>query len=302
MIIGAGFSGLITAFILDKEPIFESAEKPVENYKPFLRFRSDAISKLTRIEFKKIHVHKGIFYQGGFHQPNIYFSNCYSKKCLKFIYSDLSIWNIDTTDYFIAPENFYYQLLDTHKKRINWKSPVNLRPHITRGEPIITTIPMPITARELDCNIEDIEFKYAPITILRYRVPQINVHQTIYFPDPQHNLFRANITGDILICEFSGNPETNFDFWKKELCVAFCLFGLELEEIGNGEQIYGNIIDIDESARKKIISELTKKHDVFSIGRLATWRNIFLDDIVNDAEKIKKLIGEAGFEKRISGI
>jgi hypothetical protein len=35
---------------------------------------------------------------------------------------------------------------------------------------------------------------------------------------------------------------------------------------------------------------LTHEHNVFSLGRFATWRNILLDDVVDDIVQVKRLL------------
>jgi hypothetical protein len=57
----------------------------------------------------------------------------------------------------------------------------------------------------------DLEFQRAPIHVARYRVPKCAVYQTVYFPRPETSVYRASITGDLLIVEhvasdYEGKP------------------------------------------------------------------------------------------------
>ena len=47
---------------------------------------------------------------------------------------------------------------------------------------------------------------------------------------------------------------------------------------------------IDDKIRKDFIYTLTEKYNIFSVGRFATWRQLLLDDVVNDISVIERLI------------
>jgi hypothetical protein len=47
---------------------------------------------------------------------------------------------------------------------------------------------------------------------------------------------------------------------------------------------------IDDALRKQLLFRLTHEHNVFSLGRFATWRNILLDDVVDDIVQVKRLL------------
>ena len=71
MIIGAGLAGLITAHVFPRHKIFEASPEPIEKHKAVLRFRSDAIGRLTGIDFKPVTVRKEIFFDGKRAEPSI---------------------------------------------------------------------------------------------------------------------------------------------------------------------------------------------------------------------------------------
>jgi hypothetical protein len=56
------------------------------------------------------------------------------------------------------------------------------------------------------------------------------------------------------------------------------------------DQKYGKIASIDDAVRKQLLFALTHNHTIYSLGRFATWRNILLDDVVNDIAAIKRLL------------
>ena len=69
-------------------------------------------------------------------------------------------------------------------------------------------------------------------------------------------------------------------------------FGIDLsgaEQLEAVEQKYGKIAPIDDAQRKRLLFRITHEHGLFSLGRFATWRNILLDDVVDDIAVIKRL-------------
>lgn len=99
-------------------------------------------------------------------------------------------------------------------------------------------------------------------------------------------MYRASITGDLLICEFAGEIVGD---WQDDLEKAFSLPS-SYTELDETTQRYGKIAPIDAAQRKQIIYLLTRDHGIYSIGRFATWRNILLDDVVSDAIAVKSLM------------
>ena len=299
MIVGAGFAGLISAHIFPREQIIESAPEPLQAHRALLRFRSDVVGKLTGVDFRKVRVRKGLFINGMFSEPNIHLANAYSQKCLGEIVGERSIWNLDPVDRFIAPETFYEQLIDAVGTRIKWGTKADYLGEIASHNPIISTAPLPVVLREVVCPLA-IEFNRAPITVMRYRLDKCDVHQTIYYPTSAHSLYRASITGDLLLCEFAGEPTGD---WQQDVISSFCLLSVgQMEPIDVARQSYGKIAPVDNGLRKALIHDLSVRYNIFSIGRFATWRNVLLDDIVNDAAVVKKLISAAGYERRIAAL
>lgn len=295
MIVGAGFAGLIAAHVFPQHNVYEAAAYGVAgNHHALMRFRSTAVSELTGVPFRPVTVHKGIWEEGEFHVPNIRLANAYARKVLGHIL-DRSIWHLTPVTRYVAPEDFYERLLDNVGHRIFWQTPVNF--HERRDEPLINTAPLPVVLGHLEKNT-DLPFHRTPIHVRKYRVPGADVFQTIYFPGFLHNMYRASITEDLLICEFAGPPTGP---WEMELSAAFALPG-NILPVGEARQHYGKIEPIDEGARKALIAQLTREHGIFSIGRFATWRNILLDDVVHDAAVVKRLIGANEYERHLAAL
>jgi hypothetical protein len=290
MIIGAGLTGLIAAHAFQDHIVLEASSKPQDSHQALLRFRSDDVSKIVGIPFYPVTVRKGIWMNKTWKRPSINIANTYSKKVIGEII-DRSIWNLDTVTRWIAPENFYDQLIESVSKRIEWDSKWDFSETIKT--PIINTAPLQYPARQLAKNLP--EFKKAEITVLKFRIKNCNVYQTVYFPDPSHNLYRASITKDLLICEFVGEAIGNL--WTEDLLEAFAIPDPEM--VSGSVQDFGKIAPIDEQLRRELIIKLTNEKGIFSLGRFGTWRNILLDDVVKDIAILRFLMNASEYRRKL---
>lgn len=294
MIIGAGLSGLISAFVFPREQIVEARERSWAEHQAVLRFRTDTVSDLTGIPFRRVTVHKGIWTDSGWTEPTIAACNNYARKTQGLV-NDRSIWDISTVERWIAPPDFRERMCDMLDARISWSTKVDFAALERRSKDlVISTIPMPALVPLL--TIDRPAFSYAPITTMKVRMPGVDVFQTVYFTSPRHSLYRASITGDALICEWAGEGLGTDDITlaATQLASAFGmpeLFDLiEEGEAAPHTQQFGKISPIDETARRWIVLHLTQERGIYSLGRFATWRNILLDDVVHDAAVIKRLV------------
>lgn len=287
IIVGAGLAGLLTANAFPQARIIEAQGRDKVEHKALLRFRSTAVAGLTGIEFRKVKVHKGIWHGGKFVAPSIRLANLYSRKVIGRL-ADRSIWNLDPVERYIAPEDFISMLLDNCASRISWETPLDLEEN--RNEPIISTMPMSVLSSLLYQSSNDDtppKFEHAPIHVARYRIPNADVFQTVYFTDQDVPIYRASITGNMLIVE-AMSPEFKLDD-------VLCAFGINrATTIGAVSQKFGKIVPIDDMWRRNFILRASMDHGIHSVGRFATWRNILLDDVVHDLTVVKRLINLGG--------
>ncbi len=313
LIAGAGLSGLIAANLLPDAHIIEaSQERASSAHKAVLRFRGPDVGNALGIDFRAVTVHKGIWgaEEQRFVQPTIQLANQYSKKVVGRL-GDRSIWKLEPSQRWIAPEDFYERLLARCKGRITWNA--SLESHwdhtsTPNKHPIISTIPMPAMLKIVGADTPDapVKFEYAGIKVRRWRVKNADVFQTVYFADPNMPLYRASITGDMLIAEFidNGGEEQSLIDELKESCHIFPAFGLAPQECERlvtqsgasaSKQRFGKIAPIDDRVRREIILQLSVQHKVFSLGRFACWKNLLLDDVLKDLSTVKKLIDGDGY-------
>ena len=296
MIVGAGLAGLISAHAFPREHVVELSPEPSAVHRALLRFRTPVVGELTGIEFKPVTVYKGIFAGGTWHEPSIRLANLYAKKVVGRLVGR-SIWNTDDAARYIAPIDFYDRLVESVSDRICWDTDWReAQTQIPANEPVISTIPM---SRMLETFALDIgeDFKHESITVRQFKIRECDLYQTVYFPTLKHSLYRASITGDLLICEFADEPEGH---WQRDLQTAFAIDAADITPLESCKQTFGKIAPIDEGKRRAAIAHLTEAHNIFSIGRFATWRHVLLDDVVHDTAVIKRLINGSAYDRKLS--
>jgi len=299
MILGAGLSGLIAATQIPDAVVLEANSEEMLSHRAVLRFRSDVLSRMTGIPFKKVTVRKSIWSNGQHCAPNLQLANWYSLKTNGGVL-DRSIWNIEPVERFIAPENLQQQMAAMIGPRIKWKRQVEYHMFKDMPTPIISTIPMPVLLSMLvplpNPVSAEPEFKHQAICVDRYRVPGADVYQTVYFPDHDTNVYRASITGDLLIVERRKPMAIIGDPQPMKMLEPF---GLKMSDVTpideNHVQRYGKISPIDDRWRRDMIHHLTQQFGIYSLGRFAIWHNILLDDVAHDVAVIKRLIQQGPY-------
>ena len=290
-IYGAGMAGLLAASVLRrlKPEVHEAQPSLPNNHSALLRFRTDVCSKATGIPFKRVEVQKAIFHDGEIKATgNIALNNMYSQKVSGKI-SDRSIINLKAGERFIAPGNFITQMAATAD--IKFGSVLTKEELLARtslSAPVISTIPAPVMMAMANWK-EKVDFQWRSVWAVTARVEDCNIYQTVYYPSPDLNYYRASLTGDLLTLEYSKAP-----LWLEKDC-ADVMAGLgvscTLKDLQVKEQKYGKLTPLaDPASCRKFVLYLTDRFRVYSLGRFATWRQLLLDDVVKDIGVIEKII------------
>lgn len=307
-IIGAGLSGLIAATQFPNSRVYEANGAESVQHKAVLRFRSDKLARLTGIPFKSVTVRKSIYSAGRHCAPSVDLANLYSRKT-NGGYLDRSIWNVEPAQRYIAPEDLQQQMIQQIGERIHWNTPIN--PADIGEEPLISTMPMPVLMKMMrarkelfipSVDMEDDAFRFASITVDRFRIAGADVYQTIYYPDHSTAIYRASMTGSLLIVERMQEWNPPSGNWEAEagpidmVMRSFGLLNADIEKVElNHVQRFGKIAPINDVARRQFIFQTTLNHHIYALGRFATWRNILLDDVVDDVAVIRRLISQGHY-------
>lgn len=298
IIVGAGMAGLMAAQMLRRHrPHIREAQPDLpHNHSALLRFRTDAASRATGIPFRRVWVHKGVVdHNGPRGNVTLRDANQYSYKVTGELHSR-SILSIEGGERYIAPANFISLLAEG----LNFQFDAPLTDRFLAqldqdSDPVISTIPMPTLMRIGGWNPEITpDFRWQEIWTVRGFIeePKADLYQTLYFPDPAVPWYRISITGDEVIAE-STMKAGDLEFLS---LLTTKYFGLpdkaEIRWTDPRCQQYGKLNPVDDQKRRAFILAMTDRYRIYSLGRFATWRQILLDDIVQDVHIIEKFITE----------
>jgi hypothetical protein len=277
--------------------------EPKNNHTAVLRFKSDKIFKFLNIPCTQVTIDKGIWYQGTFMtDSNLQLQNMYSQKVTGNVL-DRSIRDMSSEIRYIAPDNFF----DLLKIGLNIEYGCDWKKELFDGteEPKLNYIKMPMMMDHLGVDHHMVEFKSNPVTTINAKIvsPEIDVYQTIYFPDPDLQVYRASITKDELIIELIGlyeeTEEQRRDLVDWILSDVFKLIDARVDSISQNLMPTGKMAPIADSIRKSFIAKLTNEYNIYSFGRAGIWKSIRLDTLFDDLMKIDKMIRSDKYYARL---
>lgn len=301
-IVGAGMAGLLAANMLHRlNPVVVEAQPSLpNNHSAVLRFGSDKVADVLGIPFRKVQMIKTSI---PWLNP-VADSLMYSFKCGGIHRSDRSITTeVVKGDRWIAPPDLIERMAKGVKIEFgDLIDKLFLDGSRIQNDSVISTIPMPALMRLLNYPTP-VDFKFVEGANLTFKALNADAYASLYIPDPEEHFNRISITGDEVIAEyafpdnFPGNHINNLMEDKKFL-------GYEAAQVANRlgvaweqdttkmtPQRYAKIQPISDIERKKFMAWATDNHNIFSLGRYATWRpGLLLDDLVHDIRQIEKWI------------
>lgn len=292
-ILGAGLAGLLAGVMNQDAWILEPFGKR-KHHQALLRFRSPQIGEAVGIPFQKVQTYKSIWMDGSdYTDVTPKAITQYARKVAGSL-SYRSICNLGSEERWVAPQDFQEQLEDICGPRIEYDCDVYTRPILP--DQIISTLPIHVLAKMLHVDMPhwDEAPKHKSIYVNSFNIPNCNMYMTVYFPSFKTPVYRASITKDLLIVESTREVT---DKHIDEAVESLGLQGIELEDVlVNHEQKNGKIWPINEEWRKQFIYNATIDHNVYSLGRFATWRNLVLDDVYHDILRIKQFINRDKYD------
>jgi hypothetical protein len=293
-IIGAGMAGLLAGAMLREEAlmIMESQDSLPNNHSAVLRFRSSIVGDALGIPFKRVKVMKSIMPARNPLADMLQYSLKVTGTLA--LRSIISV-NGEINERYIAPSDLIERMVRKVVAPIKFGAKFDIGDIMfDPNELYISTIPMPSLMKILGWK-QQVEFKFrSGVNIkAKLRVPS-DVYCSLYVPHDQMEMSRISITGDEMIVECYPGTEAAKDpvHWAQ---IAAGLMGLPFgsaEVIDCKEQKYAKILPIDEEVRREFIMWASREHNVYSLGRFATWRpGLLLDDVVNDVRVIQRIAG-----------
>lgn len=307
-IYGAGMAGLLTSAMLRRlRPVVYEAQSTLpDNHGALLRFRTSAVERETGQPFRKVNVLKAVKSGGTLrHEATIRDANQYSYKVTGQV-QPRSVLNLDPCDRYIAPDTFINDMARDAILKMN--APLTreaLEQNNEEGVTTITTIPMPVMMKMV--GWDNPGFRWRPVWSMRVELLDVDVYQTIYYPEGNVPYYRASITGSQLIVEYMDEPTTDTNALAGQAVDVMHDFGISTEGAWKmtppKRQEYGKLVPLDKSARQTFILALTDQYNCYSVGRFATWRQILLDDVVQDVRRVETWITQrTTYERRLDRV
>jgi hypothetical protein len=331
IVIGAGMAGLLAAGMLRNncEQVLEAQTELPNNHSAVLRFRSSVVGDTLNIPFRKVQVLKAsVPWRNPVADALAYSAKTNGSMSLR---SSITARG-EMSERFVAPTDLVKRMASAVMAPIRLgeaglSERMMLSNKALPGDyRIISTIPMPSLMRLL--GWKDVpDFHSVPGYNINFRVDGLNAYATLYVPDPKIEVSRISITGDLVtvehqypdlsmseVKEMVVNINKNYQLGNyldgATLNQVFALLGFDVFVSKNNVasfvkdahatvQRYAKIKPIDDGLRKRFILWATEKHNIYSLGRFATWRpGLLLDDVVNDIRVIQKIAAGGSYDAR----
>jgi hypothetical protein len=285
-IIGAGMAGLLAGAMLRNElhEIIEERPKLPNNHSAVLRFRSSVVGDVLNIPFRKVRVLKASQTWMNPVADALWYS--FKTNGTMTLRSSVS-GSGEIVERYIAPENLVERMSDLIPiARMafgeKWK------PTTFRASPTISTMPMPALMKALGWR-DAPSFQFQPGRNVSFTLPNMDAYCSLYVPNPRLIPARVSITKNRVIAECPPSPASIEDIIA-QTCQLLGYANLTVTDYEDRASLYQKILPIDEDVRKSFIVWATRQHNIYSLGRFATWRpGLLMDDVVHDVRVIQRL-------------
>jgi hypothetical protein len=324
LILGAGLAGSVAAGALSSfKPIMIEArpgrDTPVDGHYAVMRMRSPDIGKYLGCELEKVHAEKWVLWEGKLYDkctPQM--NNLYSYKAYDGEIGYRSIMDLGEKERYLLPVRSFSSYHDIRYgekvvgignqdfKRFLTTEAGAGKGNIYEYDILISTIPMPSILEVTGLTYHSDKFEAFPIYTATFLLKKpTNVYQTIYVPQSDHITTRVTLSGKVVIFESSEDgycgEEDSIDAECIELLKYFGLSRGHVDSWKFGSQPSGKMVPIDDSVRRLTIMALTEEYNIYSFGRYALWKPIRADNLVDDIEKIKRMITLSQERRRYEG-
>lgn len=316
IIIGAGIAGTMAYNYFRKySPVVYEAKPNRAAFidsDAIIRMKDLAISYLFGTEAKEIEVEKWIHHEGRYYSStNPFFSCSYSQKVTGTgALTSRSIENLGKVKRYLInpkmniPEDqikfgkiFYGVCSDSRGKYASFN-----QDEVIEYDVLISTIPMSVMLLAGGLEIDDVEQPASQFwgvsiytkTFSFQKIFSVDKYYTVYVPDQNTDIYRVNLSPDGI------KFEAVYDYCglDDETCIYAIeeMFGISERELDidpnqKAKKIGENKIKgIDAELRKRILYQLTSRHNIYSLGRYAIWKNIGVDDLMKDIKRIDQMI------------
>jgi hypothetical protein len=283
-IVGAGMAGLLAANMLARHrPVVIEAQPSVpNNHSAVLRFKTSIVGDLLGVPFRRVMMIKAT---SPWKNP-VADVMAYSYKNTGERRSDRSITQgTVVAERYIAPKDLIGRMAALI-------APIyfNHAFEPSMPGPYISTIPMPMLMTALDYPNRP-GFSYTGAINIKATIAQCDTYVSLLVPNPALPFSRLSITGNELCIECPDQPNgINLKVIEYIVDKAADLLGIspfDIEEAEAQSSLYAKINPINEDERKRFLAWASSEHQIYSLGRFATWRpGLLLDDLVQDIRKI----------------
>lgn len=291
IIVGAGMAGLLAANMLRKHnpTVIEKNDQLPNNHSAVLRFRTSVVGDTLGIQFKKVNMIKTAV---PWRNP-IADSLMYSFKNTGVRRSDRSInTGLVSETRFIAPPDLIPQMvggIPNNKICLRYNFTAE---DVVNKRSIISTLAMPVLMEILKYQDPTLNFIHRTGINVQAKILNCDAYVSLLVPDPAHGFSRLSITGDQLFVEVHNIERTDNQIIQ-EVSELLGIPEKDFTDVKSKKQSYAKINPVEDGARKKFIHWATVTHNLYSLGRYATWRpGLLLDDLVNDIRLIDRWISE----------